>query len=274
VEGVEPFERVTRAYSADLLDYYERSTPRQHVGGKVYTSTDYPPDRHIPLHCESAYSYYWPMKLWFHCVVAADEGGATPLSDSRRLMALLDPAVVRRFTERRVMYVRNYHEGFDIPWQVAFQTEDREVVADYCRRAGMEFEWRENGVLRTRQVLDAVVTHPGTGDRVWFNQVHASHVSTLDADVRQGLVELFGADDLPRDVRYGDGAPIGEEELAAIAAAYAETTVAFPWQRRDVLLMDNMLVAHGREPFRGRRKVVVAMSEPWDRRRLAEATGR
>ncbi|HSR26342.1 MAG TPA: condensation domain-containing protein, partial [Candidatus Eisenbacteria bacterium] len=138
VDGVEAFERVIQAYSADLLDYYERSTPRQHVGGRVYTSTEYPPERHIPLHCESAYSYYWPLKLWFHCIVPAAEGGATPVCDSRRVLELIDPAVRRRFEERRVMYVRNYHEGFDIPWQVAFQTDDPDVVAEYCRRVGME----------------------------------------------------------------------------------------------------------------------------------------
>jgi hypothetical protein len=38
--------------------------------------------------------------------------------------------------------------------------------------------------------------------------------------------------------------------------------VAFPWQKGDILLLDNMLVAHGRAPYAGPRKVVVAMAEP------------
>lgn len=40
-----------------------------------------------------------------------------------------------------------------------------------------------------------------------------------------------------------------------------ECKVVFPWQTGDVLMLDNMLTAHAREPFQGPRKVVVAMAE-------------
>jgi amino acid adenylation domain-containing protein len=270
IDDVTAFQQVVSAYSPHMLDYYERSTPRREVSGKVYTSTEFPPDRHIPLHNESAYSHYWPRTLWFCCLQAAEQGGATPLADSRRILTLLDPALLRRFVERRVMYVRNYHEGFDIPWQDAFQTDDPQVVAEYCRNTGMQHEWLDGGVLRTRLVLDPVVSHPDTGEQVWFNQVHAYHFASLDPDTQKALRDLFTEDTLPRLVRYGDGGVISEDEFAAVRAATEQATVSFPWQEGDALLVDNMLAAHGREPFVGKRKVVVAMSDPYDRDRLRE----
>ncbi|MFI7633173.1 amino acid adenylation domain-containing protein [Nonomuraea sp. NPDC049400] len=268
VESAEDFEKVVRAFSPDLLDYYERSTPRNEVGGKIYTSTEFPPDRFIPLHSESAYSSFWPRTLWFCCLQPPEEGGATPIADTRELLRLLDPGLRRRLAERKVMYIRNYHDGFDIPWQVAFQTDDRDAVLDYCRRAGMEWEWPPDGTLRTRHVLDAVVDHPDTREPLFFNQVHAYHISSLDRQTRRAVLEMFGEDDLPRDVRYGDGRPIDPADLEQIRRAYEQATITFPWQRGDLLLLDNMLMAHGREPYRGARKVVVAMSDPYDRQKL------
>jgi amino acid adenylation domain-containing protein len=265
LDSVEAFEAAVKAYSPSLLDYYERSTPRHAVSGKVYTSTEYPPERQIPLHPESAYSHYWPRTLWFCCLTAAQTGGATPIADSRRILAALDPRTRRRFAERGVMYIRNYHDGFDIPWQVAFQTQERAVVEEYCRKAGMEWEWRSGGVLRTRHVLDAVVRHPETAEEVWFNQVHAWHISTLDPDAQRSMLDMFAAEDLPRNVCYGDGEPIDETDIEAVRAAHATAIERFPWQSGDTMLIDNMLVAHGRDPFSGSRRVVVAMSDPFDR---------
>jgi amino acid adenylation domain-containing protein len=272
VNSVEDFERIVRSYSPDLLDYYERQTPRQVIGGKVYSSTDYPPERTIPLHPESAYSHYWPRILWFWCQVAAERGGATPVADNRRILALLGPEVREKFERLGVRYVRTYHEGFDIPWQVAFQTTEREVVDEYCRRAGMTWEWRADGLLRTEHVLDGIVRHPVTGEAVWFNQVCAWHLAGLEPEARSGMQSTFGDDNLPRNVYYGDGSKIGSDEIAAILAAHDAAIVSSPWQNGDLLLIDNMLSSHGREPFDGPRRVLVAMSDPFDREKLRAAT--
>jgi len=141
-------------------------------------------------------------------------------------------------------------------------------VEDYCRRAGMTWQWRPDGVLRTEHVLDAAARHPVTGEEVWFNQVHAWHISALEPAAQQAMLATFGPDDLPRNVYFGDGAPIGADDIAAIAAAHDEAIVSVPWQAGDVLLIDNMLVSHGREPYAGERRVVVAMSDPYDRSKL------
>lgn len=265
VPSLAHFERLAAAVSPSLVDYSYGATPRTRLDGKVYTSTEYPAAYAIPMHNEMAYAREWPRKLWFHCVQPAAEGGETPLASSRRTYALIPPEVRERFERKKVMYVRNFSGGadLDLSWTTAFQTTDRSVVEAYCRRVEMQFEWRTGGRLRTRQICQASARHPVTGERVWFNQAHLFHVSSLERGARHALLATTAEQDLSRNAYYGDGTPIEPEALDAIRAAFAEATVMFPWQRGDVLLIDNMLVAHGRQPFSGPRKIVVAMSDAY-----------
>lgn len=262
VDGEAGFGRFTDQLTSERYEYTYRSTPRTEVSRRIYTSTEYPADQHIPLHNEMSYTNHWPLTVWFYCAVPAAEGGETPVADSRQVYRRLDPGLRDRFAERGVMYVRNYGQGLDLTWQEVFQTADRGEAERYCRRAGIDFAWRDGDRLTTRQVCQGVARHPHTGDPVWFNQAHLFHVSSLDPAVRESMLAVFAEDELPRNAYYGDGAPIEDSALAEIRAALDEATVAFPWQRNDVLMVDNMLLAHGRRPFRGARKVLVAMAEP------------
>lgn len=262
LSGLNEFEQLMRAISGELMDYSYRSTPRHQVQGKVYTSTEYPEDQHIPLHNENSYAAGWPMKIAFFCQQPATSGGQTPIADSRRVYARIDPEVRQQFTAKQVMYIRNYGQGIDLPWETVFQTADRAEVEAYCRRTRIEWEWGEGDQLRTRQVRQAVVQHPLTGEMVWFNQAHLFHVTNLDPEVRDALLETFGEEDLPRQARYGDGTAIEASALEEIRAAYAQEALEFDWIAGDVLLLDNMLVAHSRRSYTGPRKVLVAMAGP------------
>jgi alpha-ketoglutarate-dependent taurine dioxygenase len=261
IDSIAEFERFMKTLCPDLLEYRERSTPRTHLGGKIYTSTEYPAHQHIALHNEFSYALAWPMKIAFFCVRAADRGGETPIADSRRVFQNIDPRLRGLFIEKQVMYVRNYGKGIDLTWQEAFQTNDRAEVEEHCRRAPMDWEWRGEDQLRTRQVRRAVTRHPQTGDNLWFNQAHLFHVSNLEPALRESMLSAFGEQDLPRNAFYGDGAPFSDSELDDVRAAYQESSVVFPWQEGDLLLLDNMLIAHGRNPFVGHRKIVVAMAQ-------------
>ncbi|CAM2068742.1 TauD/TfdA family dioxygenase [Sulfidibacter corallicola] len=257
------FEAVSDVLAdGDLLPYVYRSTPRTRVGDRhLYTSTEYPADQEIPLHNENAYASVWPLRIWFFAAVTADRGGATPIADSRAVWRAIPPEVRERFATRGVMYIRNYGE-IDLPWQVAFQTEARDEVETFCRGRGIEWHWGAGDRLQTRQICQGVAQHPVTGDPVWFNQAHLFHPSALAAEVREGLCQALGSEGLPRDARYGDGSPIEDEALAAIRAAFAEASRSFPWRLGDLLILDNMLTAHGRHPFEGRRRVLVGMARP------------
>ncbi|NER27501.1 MAG: condensation domain-containing protein [Symploca sp. SIO1C4] len=259
VDSISTFEQFIKSLCPNLLPYQERSTPRTEIGGNIYTSTEYPAHQHIALHNEFSYAYTWPMKICFHCVKSAAQGGETPIADSRKVFQLLDPKIKERFIQNKVMYVRNYGTGIDLSWQEVFQTTDKLIVEDYCRKSTIEFAWKSNN-LKTWQVRHAVAKHPHTEEMVWFNQAHLFHISNLATEVRESMLQAF-PENLPRNAYYGDGSIIETSILDEIREVYQQASVSFIWQEGDVLLLDNMLVAHGRKPFVGTRKIVVAMAE-------------
>jgi alpha-ketoglutarate-dependent taurine dioxygenase len=263
VGDVDGFDRVVRALAGDPLTYTERSSPRSTIKGQVYTSTDYPPDEEIFLHNENSYQANWPLTLFFYCRQPAESLGATPLADVRQVYREIDPEVRAEFERRRWMLVRNFHGDFGTPWTEVFGTGDRDEVARYCAANGIDVEWRGRDGLRTRAVRDAVHLRPGRDEPRWFNHATFFHVSTLPKDLQEGLLAMFGQDDLPTNTYYGDGEPIPGDVLDHLRAAYRKATVRFDYRLDDILVVDNMTAAHGREPFTGPRRIAVAMAEPY-----------
>jgi len=259
IDSVPGFEKVTNAICPDLFANYG-DLPREGISEKVYKSTPYPSDRAILFHNESSHLHQYPLKIWFFCVQPAQQGGETPIVDCHKVYQLLDPKVRLRLEQKQLMYVRNYIEGLDVSWQDFFHTTDRTVVEEYCRQTGIDCQWLGNG-LRTRKIRPAISHHPKTGKPLFFNQVQLHHISCLEPDVRASLLSTLGEENLPRNVYYGDGSPIEESVMAEIGAAYQQAQVSFPWQQGDILMLDNMLIAHGRNPYQGSRKIVVAMGE-------------
>ncbi|MDT7805436.1 MAG: hypothetical protein QOI78_8869 [Actinomycetota bacterium] len=252
------FNRVTETIGGALLTYTERSTPRSAVAGNIYTSTEYPPAESIPMHNENSYSANWPARLFFLCDTAAATGGATPIADSRAMFRRLPEDLRQRFAGG-VTYTRAFREGLGLTWQEAFQTDDRAVVEQYCARNGQTLEWTDEG-LRTRHVRPSFADEPHTGETVWFNQANLFHVSSLGEEVSEALLELYPEADLPRNAYFADGRPIPDADLEKIREVYDEVSYAFPWQAGDVMVINNMLHAHGREPFTGKRRILVAMT--------------
>ena len=248
-------------FGAELIEYTYRSTPRTHIQSNVYTATEYPADQVIPQHNENAYARTWPNRLGFMCLLPSETGGETPIADSRVIYTLLPRSIRDKFEEKGVLYVRNY-STIDLPWSVVFQTEDKAQVEAFCEANDLQYEWMDENRLRTRQVNPATAIHPRTGEKVWFNQAHLFHVSSLGEEVVGTLLESLGEENLPRNTYYGDGSRIEPEALELIRAAYEQTKVKFSWQKNDLLLLDNMLFSHGRESYTGPRKVLVGMACP------------
>ena len=257
------FARFTRSVSPALLDSKEENVPRTKLTSGVYTSTEYPAAYRLSMHSEYSFSHHWPAKLFFCCIVAAQEGGETPIADNREVLKSLDPDIVDRFLRKKVTYLRNLHsgKGFGLGWQAAFQTDNKEVVEKYCRESAIEFSWTENG-LKLSQTLDGVIAHPKTGEMVWFNQAPQFHTSDYPTEICNSIVESYkDEEELPQSVRFADGAPMDGALLGKIRRTMEDKSVLFRWQEGDLLLVDNVLVSHGRMPFSGPRKILVAMSQ-------------
>lgn len=262
VGGVDGFDTVVRALSGEPLTYAERSSPRSTIKGQVYTSTDYPPAEEIFLHNENSYQATWPLTLYFYCITPPLTQGATPLADIREVYEAVDPEVREEFRRRRWSVVRNFHPHFGTTWQHVFGTEDRSRVEEYCRGRGIDVDWQKGGGLRTRAVRDAVHKHPVTSEEVWFNHATFFHLTTLAPDVQEGLRGLFDEQDLPTNTYYGDGGRIPDDVMDHLRSCYRSANTRFDYRPQDILVVDNMRAAHGREPFTGPRKIAVAMATP------------
>lgn len=259
VVGSKKLEKIlSTLFNSGLLEYTYRSTPRTKMRGKVYTSTEYASDLDIVLHNENSYSNTWPMNIAFYCVKPAMEGGETPIADSRKIYSELPKAIVNEFENRKLKYVRNYG-NIDLPWAEVFQTHDRRVVESFCIKNRICFEWEDANKLRTWQTNNATYLHPASGEKVWFNQAHLFHVSSLDCDVRKSLLQAMAIEDLPRNVYFGDGSVIDDELIDEIRNTYSRHSFLFKWLEGDLLILDNMMYAHGRRPFSGARSVLVGM---------------
>ncbi|MBA5868540.1 MAG: amino acid adenylation domain-containing protein [Nitrospira sp. CR2.1] len=260
LKTVQDFESVAQAFCQNLFGEYG-DLPREKSGRHVYGSTPYPPDKPILFHNESSHMHRWPQKQFFCCLQVAQEGGQTPIVDGRLMLKGLRADLRERLRATQLMYVRNFLPGVDVSWQDFFHTSDKAEVETMCAANGMVWQWLEKEGLRTKQICPAIIEHPDTGEAVFFNQIQLHHVSCLEPAVRESLLAMLGVDSLPRNVYYGDGTPIEDEVVDEIGALYERTAVRFPWQEGDLIVLDNMLVAHARDPFVGPRKIVVAMGD-------------
>jgi alpha-ketoglutarate-dependent taurine dioxygenase len=253
------FERFALALCPDLFSENSEHVPANVGSGNLYTPVFYPPEKKLLWHNENSFNATWPMRIWFFCAQPADKGGETPIADSRRVFESIDLRIREQFMQKGIMYIRNYGEGLGLSWQTVFRTDKKEEVEMHCREAAIEFEWKDGDRLKTRLIRPAVVKHPQTGDWVWWNQATHWHPACLDQAVRASLVSLFSEEDLPRNCCYGDGSPIEDPVMDAICEAYQEAEVSFPWKLGDILMLDNMLTAHARNPYEGQRKIYVSM---------------
>lgn len=257
------FEKVARAFSAKhLLNYMGGASPRVELGGGVYTSTEYPPQYTISLHNELSYSHKYPSHVYFCCIKPAETGGETPIADSRRILKNISPEIVKRFKTKEIRYDRNLFgdAGSGYSWQDAFETFDKTIVENYCLDAGIKFQWKANGGLHLSQKLPATVTHPITGEEVWFNQADGFHPSALDPETYESLISTIPEEEFRLNVFYGDGEAIDISALNHIRQVIKNETLIFPWQTGDILILDNLLTAHGRMAFAGERKIILAMT--------------
>ncbi|MEU5913968.1 TauD/TfdA family dioxygenase [Micromonospora sp. NPDC047527] len=261
--GVEPgaLDPVMDQLLPNRLAYVHGNSPRTKVGRNVYTSTEYPAPYTISMHNELSYAAHWPARLLFYCQVAAPTGGATPVVDAHLWLESLDPEIRAAFAGG-VCYQQNLHDGLGLgkSWQQTFETEDRAEVEAFLKGAGATWTWTADG-LRVSQVRPSTTRHPVTGVEVWFNQSDQWHPAALDDEVARVMTQVMTQDELPQSVTFADGSPIPDEYVFQIRDRGLDAAIDVDWRVGDLLLIDNVLVAHGRRPYTGNRRILVAMSD-------------
>jgi hypothetical protein len=262
LRGIDDTGAVFHRLADGLMTEREAFAPREVLADGVCSATPWPANQPMCMHHELSYRLEVPGLLLFACLMAPESGGATGVADGPTVLAALPPDLVERFEREGWQLVRNFTDEIGASWGEAFGTEDRGAVEAYCRAQSIEFEWGPDGGLRTRQRRAAVVRHPRTGVRCWFNQVAFLNEWTLAPEIREYLVDEYGEDGLPFTTRFGDGSPIGEDVVTLLNDVYARHTVREPWQDGDLLLVDNLRTAHDRQPYTGSREVLVGLADP------------
>ena len=250
-------EAIAQALFGSVLTYTERTSPRSTVEGRIYTSTDYPSEEMLPLHNENSYAASWPRWIAFFCVTAPVEGGCTPLADIGEICARLPGELRATFERRGLQYVRKFGGPLGLSAAAAFGAADLPTIERLLQPAGYSIELARSGQLITRRCAAAVRFHPDNGTPIWFN--HAHFFGTTEAQLTRKY--SLPREDLPTRALHRDGQEIAPHFVATLNDVYAAAEHRFAWRSGDLLLLDNMRIAHGRDAFRPPRRIWVAMSE-------------
>ncbi len=271
IDSAAAFRSVCQALRPDLRTYTGGDSPRTELDDKVYTSTEYAPDLEVLLHNELSYAGWSPDRVFFGCLVAPQTGGETPVADGREIYRAIDPAIRDRFERLGIAYLQHLWDADGEPgvgksWQETFGTRDRTAVERYLGESQMDFEWTPYG-LRTRAAHPAVLSHPASDEPCWHNQADQWHrdmesvkISFGDMNDSRFAPETSGEASLGNHVVYGDGSEIDPADLLRIRAASRQCEIVFPWQVGDIMVIDNVAAMHGRKPYTGERRIVVAMA--------------
>lgn len=283
IRTAEDFAALAQRIAPEILDYAGGTTPRSLVTGKIVTSTDAPRHVVIGLHQEMSYLAPSPAfpdptpdKVMFFCATAPGGGGQTPIADMRAVYRKLPRELIDRFEQkgglvlhRKLPTKKKY--GFEVTWSTAFGTTDCVEMEMIAKQNGWSMSWsKDDGLEISHQPSPITLTHRVTREKVWFNQAHLLHKSVApwtSAWLGPGLPQRLKARVLQPFIKgrffyhstHADGSEISLSDLECIRHTLAEEMVLFDWQRGDVLLIDNKLVSHGRQPYQPPRTIYAAL---------------
>ncbi len=276
LQTADDFARAVRFLGlGNFVDYIGGDSPRNKINGDVYTSTEAPPSVKIPLHNELSFVKYYPKNIYFFCEIPPQAKGETIIADARKVLKAIDPAVKQRFIDKGLRYVScYYYKSFIMDllnkiqpshkkWIQVFETHSKQEVERKCQEHEFEYQWAKNDWLQISQVRPAVMAHPETGEKVWFNQAHLYDFNPkLLGSWRYIGAKLFYCRKHTKlhQIFYADNYPIPRADLYHVLDVLDDQTIYFPWQKGDLLVLDNVLAMHGRATFQGKRRILTAMT--------------
>ena len=261
VNNLEHFEHFVSSLPGCCTSYIGGDSPRTKLTQKVYTSTEYPADQSIVLHNELTFSNNYPQFLYFFCHTPPTYRGETPLADNRELYRRLPKTLIQKYQKKKLKYIMNLHNGQGIgkSWQEVFETSNMIEVEKVLNKRGVSYCWKDKDNLQVIEVVQPVICHPRTKEWVFISQAHQWHPSNLEKDIYESLLSMMPETEFYHYVCYGDDEPLDINELELTKKIIDTIKVETPWQKSDILFIDNLLTMHGRNSFKGERKVLVML---------------
>lgn len=277
VAGADDFASVIEALATGpSVNYIGGDSPRNKIQGAIYTSTEAPSAVKIPLHNELSFVRHYPKHIFFFCETPPSARGETILGDARRIYRSLDARVRDRFMTKQLKYVSCYYGTSRVmdlvnalqpshkSWRDVFETDDPATVEELCGKHDFAFEWHaDRNWIRISQTRPAAMQHPETQEWVWFSQAHLYDFNPRLLGLwRWVSAKLFYARPHTRlhEIFHADGSRVTRADLYHILDVLDANTVQFPWQKGDVLMLDNVLSMHGRATFTGKRRILAALT--------------
>ena len=275
IHDIDAFSAIIEALKlGNFLDYIGGDSPREKVKGGVYTSTEAPPSIKIPLHNELSFVKNYPKHIYFYCAIPPEKAGETIIADARSVLTTMKKEDKDRFVKEGIKYVSCYYGKSIVmdllnkyqrshkPWKDVFETEDRKEVESKCKETDFAYKWH-NDWIQISQTRPATLIHPETGEEVWFNQAHLYDFNPKLLGLWRYLAAkafYFRPHTRLHEVAFANNTPIPRKDLYTVMETLDTNTIYFPWQKNDVMILDNILSMHGRAPFTGKRRVYAAMT--------------
>jgi hypothetical protein len=255
----EDFDAFIAAFALPNFPYYESLSNAVRVNRtpRVFTANEAPPSVTIFLHHEMAQTPVYPSRLFFFCEQPAGTGGATPICRSDVLWDRLKDRCPQFAQDCEAKGLRYSHvmpaaddakSGMGRSWQSTLHAATRDEAEARLRELGYSWEWQSDGGLRATTPTLPAVRPLGDGRKSFFNQLIAAS---------QGWKDY--RNDPSKAVTHGDGSPLDRDAALVAAELGEELSFDVPWQKGDVVLLDNFVTMHGRRTFTGTRKVLASL---------------
>ncbi|KAL5428513.1 hypothetical protein PMIN04_000658 [Paraphaeosphaeria minitans] len=279
IQSADDFSKFAHAFGYSPHEIIGIVVDRPLLAPNVAPANEAPKEVLIYNHNESPQVPHAPEYIFFYCHSAPEKGGETPISSSLELLQRAKeeiPQFVSDLAEKGILSKVTYKAeqqyagnstlkqafGKDIVDGDDAATRKRKVeeqIRRYGRGEHTTWKWVDDDqTLILTHRLPALRTHPRTNLPTLFTGLAAYYKSFIDEaspnSRRRNITQQL----------YGDGTPIPDEYLKKLADITEEIRVLHKWQQGDVLVYDNVISQHGRQPWEGKQGDRVILASLWD----------